>query len=93
MARVCHLGSSMVAQPFTPADRRRLIERTAELLGRKKVAALIERHRNDRTSRFTKTSSASHVLSELLPIVAVPRPDLDYLSVSVSKVRSHKRTW
>lgn len=35
--------------PFTPADRRRLLERTEELLGRKKLAALIERHRNDRT--------------------------------------------
>ena len=39
----------MVAAPFTPADGRRLIQRTEELLGRKKLAALIERHRNDRT--------------------------------------------
>ncbi len=40
----------MVAQPFTPADRRRLIERTEELLSRKKLAAMIERHRNHRTA-------------------------------------------
>ncbi len=39
----------MVAQPFTPADRRQLIARTEALLGRKKLAALIERHQNDRT--------------------------------------------
>jgi hypothetical protein len=39
----------MAAQPFTPADRRQLIARTEALLGRKKLAALIERHQNDRT--------------------------------------------
>jgi hypothetical protein len=49
MARVSHRGSSRLVKPFTPADRRRLIERTEELLGRKKLAALIERQRNDRT--------------------------------------------
>jgi len=48
MARVFDRGSSMAAPPFTPADRQRLIERTEELLGRKKLAPLIERHRNDR---------------------------------------------
>jgi hypothetical protein len=39
----------MLAKPFT--DRRRLIKRTEELLGRKKLVALIERHRNDRTEK------------------------------------------
>ncbi len=38
----------MAAAPaFTPAERRRLIERTEKLLGRKKLAALLERHVND----------------------------------------------
>lgn len=37
---------AVVANPFTGPERRRLIERTEELLGRK-LAGLIEKHRND----------------------------------------------
>lgn len=36
-----------MALRFTPEERRRLIVRTEALLGRKKLANLIERHRND----------------------------------------------
>jgi len=38
--------SFAMAPRFTPDERRRLIDRTEKLLGRKKLAALIERHRN-----------------------------------------------
>lgn len=37
---------AVVANPFTGPERRRLIERTEELLGRR-LAGLIEKHRND----------------------------------------------
>src|SRR6266566_288424 len=36
-----------MAPKLTPYERRRLIARTEKLLGRTKLAALIERHRND----------------------------------------------
>jgi hypothetical protein len=36
-----------MALPFTPDERRRLIERTEELLGRKTLDALIDKHRGD----------------------------------------------